>query len=571
MKRLSLLLCSLLLIGTWTVTPAASADSSHARIVRLSLVQGDVRFSREFHKDAMEDPKAVWEVAPLNLPIREGYALATDANSRAEVEFENGAMAFLSANTLVEFYDLSLDEGAHITRLILRQGSAIFYVHPAKGDYFSVTGGDFSVEANGRSRFRLDNFDDGSNVNVELGEINVLRNKSSKTLEKGQSYALNINDGTAPVIARTPDSDDFDKWVSGRIDSVATATVYTSQYVNSPDYTSGFADLYNYGSFYNVPGYGYGWQPYGVGLGWSPFSFGSWYSDPFFGWNFIGSAPWGWLPYHYGGWILSPSFGWVWMPTGFGYGMGYGGGYGMGYSGGYGGYYGPIYRPVTGVWVHSGSTVGLVPSNPGDRPGRTPLNLSHGIYALQGNALAANVVPATGDKWSVTKNPPRSSLTATTFATTTHPTRTSRTILSGNYGARPVTLSRDSSIVYDPGQHRFVNGKASRTATEEAKVPSATTGANASHETVAAGGPNHNQTQGTVARGAAIPVRPHINPPSPPLTGNGNASHGQAVGIWGNSSAAAPGTTVSPSHSTSAPSHSTSAPSTGGHSGGGHH
>ncbi|MGB2666873.1 MAG: hypothetical protein WAK48_22905, partial [Candidatus Acidiferrum sp.] len=61
-------------------TPPALADSSHARIVRLSLVQGDVRFAHEFHKDAMDDSKAVWEIAPMNLPIREGYAIGTDAN-----------------------------------------------------------------------------------------------------------------------------------------------------------------------------------------------------------------------------------------------------------------------------------------------------------------------------------------------------------------------------------------------------------------------------------------------------------------------------------------------------------
>ena len=205
MKRFSLLSLSISLAFLCLLSPSlAAADSSHARIVRLSLVQGDVRFAREFHKDSIEDPKAVWEAAPLNLPLRQGYALATDANSRAEVEFENGAMAFMSANTLVEFYDLSLDDGALITRLVLRQGSAIFYVHPGKGDYFSVTGGDFSVEANGRTRFRLDNFDDGSNVAVELGQVNVLRNKVSKSLEKGQSYSININAGTAPTISRAP-------------------------------------------------------------------------------------------------------------------------------------------------------------------------------------------------------------------------------------------------------------------------------------------------------------------------------------------------------------------------------
>ena len=85
----------------------AAADSSHARVIRLSLVQGDVRFTREAHGDPLADQKAVWETAQANLPVRQGYVLATD-NGRAEVEFENGAMAFLNENTVFEFYDLSL-------------------------------------------------------------------------------------------------------------------------------------------------------------------------------------------------------------------------------------------------------------------------------------------------------------------------------------------------------------------------------------------------------------------------------------------------------------------------------
>jgi uncharacterized protein DUF6600/FecR-like protein len=550
MKRLSLLSLSLSLLVLGALMPQrAHADASHARIVRLSLVQGEVRFAREFHKDSLEDAKAAWEIAPLNLPIRQGYALATDANGRAEVEFENGAMAFLSANTLIEFYDLSLDDGAHITRLILRQGSAIFYVHPAQNDYFSVTGGDFSVEANGRTRFRVDNFDDGSNVSVEQGQISVLRNKSSKPLQKGQSYSININEGNAPVIARIPDSDDFDKWVSGRIDSVATATTYANQYVNSPDYTSGFADLYNYGSFYNVPGYGYGWQPYGVGLGWNPFAYGSWYSDPFLGWNFIGSAPWGWLPYHYGGWIFSPVNGWVWMPTGFGYG-------------------GPIgYRPITAVWVRSGTTTGLVPVHPADGHGKTPINLAQGVYTVHGNTLEASAAPAAGERWSVVKNPPRDTLTASTLAATTQPTRVSRTILSGNYGSRAVTLSRDSSIVYDANQHRFVNGNAStKVASKEAKVSSGTAAVSGTEKNaVVAGAPTQRPNAPTVAHGNTMPARPHINPPTPP---SGNSSHtSSGAPAWGNTSRSSASSMSAPSSSSS---HSGS-PAGGHSSGGGHH
>jgi FecR protein len=540
MKRLSLpwLFLSLLLLPIAT-PPSAKADSGHARIVRLSLVQGEVRFAREFHKDSLDDSKAVWEVAPLNLPLREGYALATDSNGRAEVEFENGAMAFLSANTVIEFYDLSLDDGARITRMILRQGSAIFYVNPAEGDYFSVTGGDFSVEANGRTRFRLDNFDDGSNVNVEQGRINLLRNKDSKTLQKGQSYSINMNDGSAPVIGRASEDDGFDKWVSGRIDSVATATAYSSQYVSSPNYTSGFADLYNYGSFYNVPGYGYGWQPFGMGLGWSPFAYGSWYSDPFFGTSFIGSAPWGWLPYHYGGWVFSPAYGWVWLPTGFGFA-------------------GPVYyRPITAAWVRSGTSTGLVLSHPADLPGKTSLNLAQGIYTLHENALATTPTPAAEQKWSVVKNAPRDTLTVTSLASTTAPTRVSRTILSGNYGSRSVTLSRDSSIVYDPAQHRFVNGNRSSAAAAEESKPGTSTTPPIAANTVIAGGAARSPGTPTVARNSTLPARPHISPPPPP---SGSSFHSQGGAIWNGSAA---GSTNS--------AHSNSSATTSGHSSGGHH
>ncbi len=101
-----------------------------------------MRFTREAHGDPLADQKAVWETAQANLPVRQGYVLATD-NGRAEVEFENGAMAFLNENTVLEFYDLSLDDGARTTRLVLRQGSASFYVNPAGERLFQRYGGRF--------------------------------------------------------------------------------------------------------------------------------------------------------------------------------------------------------------------------------------------------------------------------------------------------------------------------------------------------------------------------------------------------------------------------------------------
>src|SRR5258708_1297353 len=307
------------IVGVWWLIAGfgirvANADTSHARIVRLSMVQGDVRFARDVKGDPLNDSRSGWEGAVLNLPIRQGYVLATDAG-RAEVEFENGAMAFLAENTVLEFFDLSSEDGGFTTRLILRQGSAEFYVQPGRGDYFSVTGGDFSVQADTRTTFRMNNFDDGSNVSVLHGRLTALANGKNTPVAKGQSLSLKAGDPGSMQIDHASDSDEFDQWGSGRIESVNTATSAAMQYSNTSDYTSGYADLYTYGGWFPVAGYGSCWRPYGVGLGWSPFDSGSWFYDSSFGWSFIGGQPWGWLPYHYGGWLFRPGLGWVWSPS----------------------------------------------------------------------------------------------------------------------------------------------------------------------------------------------------------------------------------------------------------------
>ncbi len=435
----SILVAALALL--FSGTPPASADASHARIIRLSLVQGDVRFTRDVHGDPLTSEKAVWEGATLNLPIRQGYVLATD-HGRAEVEFENGAMAFLAGNTVLEFFDLSLEDGAKTTRLVLRQGTASFYVNPSGVDYFSVTGGDFTVEADGRAGFRLDNFDDGSVVNVTKGRVSVLRKSQTTALVKGQSLSMRAGDNESVKIERLPDSDDFDRWVSGREDTVVTATNAAQQYVNSPYYTSGFGDLYTYGSWYPIGGYGNCWRPYGVGLGWSPFDSGGWFMDPVFGWSFIGYQPWGWLPYHYGGWIFDPVFGWLWSP-GFGFG-------------GFNGFV--PFRPVTGVFVRSKTgLLGLVPVHPLDARGKEPINLAKGIFPVTAGAVSSRVAVNTSESWKAMKAPPRDALTVSAVSASAAPTRVSRTVLAGNAGTRVVTLDRGSSIAFDAREHKFVN------------------------------------------------------------------------------------------------------------------
>jgi hypothetical protein len=544
----------------------AAADSSHARIIRLSVVQGDVRFARQTHGDPLSDAKATWETAGLNLPIRQGYVLATD-KGRAEVEFENGAMVFLNENTVLEFYDLSLNDSARTTRLVLRQGSASFYVNPASGDYFSVTGGDFTVEAGHRSTFRVDNYDDGSTVEVSQGRVSVLHNNNTTPLEKGQSLSVKAGDDSSLSVGRLPDEDDFDRWVSGRIDSVSTATSAAMRYTGSPYYAPGFADLYAYGAFSNCGAYGYGWRPFGAGLGWSPFTNGQWIMDPGFGWTWVSYQPWGWAPYHYGGWLFDASCGgWFYSPPVL---------YGYGYPG-----YGagpvrrfprgvhpprPIYRPVTAVFVRQGGKTGVVPIHPLDQKGKTPLNLERGVLSNVGmRGATPEIIPVErGQKWQALKSPPRDALSGSLVAAAPPP-RVSKTVAESNSGARGVSLGKDSSISYDPREHRFVNtnspaapssaasstAKGSEIRVENGRTPAgASAPANVTPPRAPVAPPATRSANSTPpARNSVVP------PPAPRYSGGGATSGGSRGGgsTWsgaGSSSGSSAGRSSSPSPS----------------------
>jgi hypothetical protein len=551
---------------------AASADSSHARIVRLSVVQGDVRFARDVKGDPLADSNAGWEAAALNLPIRQGYVLATD-NGRAVVEFENGAMAFLSENTVLEFYDLSSEDGGFTTRLILRQGSAEFNVTPARGDYFSVTGGDFSVQADSRTTFRMNNFDDGSSVNVLHGRLTALTKGKSTPVEKNQALSMKAGDAESVAVETAPAGDDFDQWVSAKIENFATATASGSQYANSYDYTSGFGDLYTYGTFFPIAGYGNCWRPYGVGLGWSPFDFGSWYFDSGFGWSFLGGQPWGWLPYHYGGWLFRPGVGWVWSPSGsFG-----GGGIGR-------------WRPVTGVWMRSaGGAVGIVPSHPLDVKGKTPRNLAVGLFAVTSRGVSSTLPPLeSSDRWKVQKNPARD-IMQNQLAAAAAPARVARTMTAGaTAGARVTTGDGNSAIVYDRTGRRFVNAENPQSAKqgiagvrvtpEQSRSGSATSQVPAGSERVS--GRAGQRDVGVSGARSAPPTRAAVPPPSVPRSvstqrvfnengGGGRGSRGGSNSASGASSRATSTSSSSSATAASSGSGSRASSSSGGSSGGG--
>ena len=348
-RRLSVLLALVSVAACLAVLPAASAgELSHARIVRVSYTQGAVQYRA--------DADARWQNAIVNTPLREGMSLAT-GDGRAEVEFESGAMLWIARDTVVEFQQLALDEGAKLTQVGVTQGTATIYVKPGKHDTFAVMAGGMLVEAPEAARFRVDVFEDGSAVSVLRGAVEVTSRGEQQRVSSHKTLAVRDEEMAGATVSSNPHSDAWDRWVSDRDNSVESARMQASDTLAAP-FGYGMADLSFYGGWVNVGGYGLAWQPYGVGAGWSPFFNGYWTSFGAFGPTWVSYEPWGWLPYHYGGWVFSPGYGWLWVPGSLGFGA---------------------WNPGTVWWVRSPVGVAWVPRGPRENGSGRPANLTRGV------------------------------------------------------------------------------------------------------------------------------------------------------------------------------------------------
>ena len=440
--RFSIIVTVLVLLGG---ARFAAADSTHARVVRLRYAQGDVRFARSAGADSLTDTTVTWEAASLNLPIRQGYVLGT-ASGRAAVEFEYGnTLAYLDENTVLEFPELSLNDGARSTRLVLRQGTAGFIVLTAPGESFVVAAGDATLKVEEGANFRVDVYDEGVTIGIKRGHATLTAGSQTKALEEGQSVTVrNAGKGELEV-QPLPARDDFDEWVSDAQDSLTAAYTASTPYVSMMNYSYGFADLFTYGYWFGCPGYPYAycWRPYGVGLGWRPFRRGCFIHERRFGLAWLSRERWGWLPYHHGAWLFSPALGWMWSP-------GLNPRVGM-----------DAWRPFTGTLVRSGERVGIVPMHPMDAAGKTPLNLPHGVIApAEKEYSGAAVLSGTpGNEWRAVKSASAGLLPLETPREVAAPPTGSRPFLARARGTRFVSLGGDSSIVYDRVERKFVNAE----------------------------------------------------------------------------------------------------------------
>ena len=351
-------LFTLLLVAglVFLARPANGQDYSSIRIVRLSFVEGTVEYQR---------PGQEWQDAGLNLPIQEGFVLRT-VDGYAEVEFEDALTLRLATNAIVEFTGLTLQNGGRVTKLTVPQGTAIISAKLKREDALSVVIPNLNINLPRNGRFRMDISPAGSWVTVFHGKVEVNSyTGASSLLSGGHTLHVDASGARSPEVAGNPPQDDFDKWVSHREEALNSAESETSAFLGTNSYTEGYADLYNYGIWADIPGYGAGWMPYGAGMGWMPFMAGQWQFMGGTGWNWVSGEPWGWLPYHFGSWVNAPGIGWAWLPVGA-----------------------TSWRPATASWVNVNNQLGWIPNGPPltSKPTKTQLAAipSTAILATQG-------------------------------------------------------------------------------------------------------------------------------------------------------------------------------------------
>ena len=405
---LSLLLPALFFIAPVMRAQVPPLSTTYPQIVRLSLVEGDVRVSRG--EDGEKATGSAWEKAALDVPLETGFSLVT-GTGRAEIELEDSSTIYLADNSVLTFKELSTTEGVPFTSMALLSGTMTLHVlKPSVGEEFYVAtpGGAIHLGDRGEAFVRVDSYLDAMALTPqEDGQINVAGKATpaihgqTSVYRDGRRVSVNVSSDPGSLAG-------WDKWVVDRVAArnVAMASAMKASGLTVP--VPGLTEMNGQGRFFACEPYGTCWEP---SNGWSghaqnagqPAQSGTiptqsvaaqtvsplpprprrllteedeyFPCSPEFVRRFYDRdpltmkprlidteyltdfEPYRWAVCHAGSWLHGRR-GYVWVV----------------------GTKHHHHCPVH--WVKAGGKTGYVPIHPGDQKGKPPVNLQHGLYAL---------------------------------------------------------------------------------------------------------------------------------------------------------------------------------------------
>jgi hypothetical protein len=407
-------------VGLGRPSAQAAEPVSDAQVVRLSLVDGDVRVARG--KEAERATGGAWGAAVANLPMEAGFSLAT-GTGRAEIELEDASMVYLGENSVLTFDELESVNGAPRTALTLVSGTATLHMQAMRaGESFVLTTPAGQLTApNGVGLYvRVNSYLDALEATLQEDSTLHLGGSATKKMGKGQTITYYADRTRGPeVSAGRGRFAEWDGWVEKRVAarSAAMAAVMWDAGLAQP--LPGLAEMAGQGRFFDCAPYGRCWEPTN---GWDGRGAGSGSIEargqaargsarlvlagfqlggPGMGYededlfpcspyrvqqrmlqNGYLTTPYRWAVCNAGSWVYrGRGYAWVSGPRK------------------------PRQRPVR--WVQYGHAKAFVPVHPRDVDGKTPVNLKHGVFAVSKDAAVEHVALSAGTPVKVLAGAPK--------------------------------------------------------------------------------------------------------------------------------------------------------------------
>jgi len=233
----------------------------YPQIVRLSLVQGDVRVAVGKRKEQPE--LAPWVQAAANMPLESGFSVVT-GKGRAEIEFEDASTMYLGENSALTFNTLTTQNGIPSTDMVLLTGVASLHLRPTvPGERYDVrTPTDaFHVPYGSHSNVRVNSYVDAMTitpqapVEIHLGDVNSTQALMGKTF----TYSNGVFVPTPATSANNFAA--WDQWVAARVAARSQAMHAVMKEAGLKEPLPGMADMNARGKFFDCQPYGTCWEP----------------------------------------------------------------------------------------------------------------------------------------------------------------------------------------------------------------------------------------------------------------------------------------------------------------------
>jgi hypothetical protein len=242
-----------------TEPPSEHPKEVYPQIVRLSLVQGDVRVAVGKVKGQPE--VAPWVNAVVNMPLESGFSVVT-GKGRAEIEFEDASTIYLGENSVLAFDDLSTTDNVPNTELTLLTGVVTLHLRPTiAGDTYRLnTPSDF-LRIRSNADVRINSYTDAMTVTPVLLSTPHPGDPKARLDLIGKTFKL--EDGAFSPAAPPAGSDyaPWDAWVAKRVGARAETMNAVMKEAGLSAPLPGLEDMNAKGTFFACKPYGTCWLP----------------------------------------------------------------------------------------------------------------------------------------------------------------------------------------------------------------------------------------------------------------------------------------------------------------------